>query len=196
MKEYESKSLEELRVDDYVANRKGPQAGGAAAPSGGGGLFGAPPNQTASTSGGLFGTTTATQSGGLFGAQQNKPMFGASSSSGFGTTNSFGNTTSGFGTNTSTSGGLFGNKPAGFGTAVTSSNTGFGFGAQQQNTATVAGGLFGQANQQNNSFGAKPFGAATTQSGGLFGSTAPAFGGTNTNTTAFGATNTGEFIFS
>ena len=67
-----------------------------------------------------------------------------------------------------------------------------GFGAQPQQNNSI--GLFGQANQQNSSFGAKPFGTATTQSGGLFGSTAPAFGGTNTNTTAFGATNTGKFI--
>ena len=42
MTEYETKSLEELRMDDYIANRKGPQAGGAVAPRRGCGLFGAP----------------------------------------------------------------------------------------------------------------------------------------------------------
>ena len=52
-------------------------------------------------------------------------------------------------------------------------------------------GLFGQANQQSSTFN-KPFGTATTQSGGLFGTTTPAFGAT-TATPAFGATNTPGF---
>lgn len=56
MKEYAEKSLEELRIEDYAANRKGPQ---------GGGLFGA--NQP-----GVFGSTMQpTATGSLFGAQQN-----------------------------------------------------------------------------------------------------------------------------
>ncbi len=188
MKEYESKSLEELRMEDYLSNRKGPQAGGATAPGASGGLFGAPPNQTATavSSGGLFGSTNTSQasSGGLFG-QQAKPLFGSTTGNtgGFGTNTSQFGSTPGFGTNTSTaaqSGGLFGAKPGGFG-APAATTSGFSFGSNTQPGVT-GGGLFGQ--QQNTGFGNKPFGAAqpNNASGGLFGQSAapPAFGATNT----------------
>uniref|UniRef100_A0A4W6F9G6 Nuclear pore complex protein Nup98-Nup96 n=1 Tax=Lates calcarifer TaxID=8187 RepID=A0A4W6F9G6_LATCA len=165
MKEYENKSLEELRLEDYQAGRKGPT------------------NQMAAPTGGLFGTATATSSAatGLFGSTapntsfsfgQNKSTFGATATGGFG----------------ATTGGLFGQQtqqPAGslfkpFGQTTTTQNTGFSFGNTntmgQANTSSM--GLFGNT--------------AASQSGGLFGaaqtSTATGFG---TGTGLFGQTNTG-----
>lgn len=138
MKEYEARSLEELRLDDYTANRKGPQAGGVQ-PSG---MFGATPQNTS-----IFGAPAPQpQSTGLFGAQPTTNTMG-----GFGTnTSSFGQTapafgapnqanslfnkpaTAGFGQPTATfnqppASNLFGAKP--FGTPTTTAATGFsGFG--------------------------------------------------------------------
>lgn len=58
MKEYENKSLEELRFEDYSVGRKGPSAG-------------------TSTQPGLFGSTATTQAAPLFGQTQQTPLFGA-----------------------------------------------------------------------------------------------------------------------
>ncbi|KFZ63494.1 Nuclear pore complex protein Nup98-Nup96, partial [Podiceps cristatus] len=166
MKEYESKSLEELRLEDYQANRKGPSnpvGAGAAA-----GLFGSS-TATSSTATGLFGSST-TNTGFSYG--QNKTAFGTS--------------TTGFGTGTT--GGLFGqqsqttslfNKP--FGQATTTQNTGFSF----VNTSTL-----GQPN--TNTMGL--FGVTQpSQPGGLFGTTANTNAGTGFGTGAglFGQANTG-----
>ncbi|XP_040390705.1 nuclear pore complex protein Nup98-Nup96 isoform X1 [Cygnus olor] len=166
MKEYESKSLEELRLEDYQANRKGPSnpvGAGATA-----GLFGSS-TATSSTATGLFGSST-TNTGFSYG--QNKTAFGTS--------------TTGFGTGTT--GGLFGqqpqttslfNKP--FGQATTTQNTGFSFGNTntlgQPNTNTM--GLFGATQP--------------SQPGGLFGTAANTNAGTGfgTGTSLFGQTNTG-----
>ena len=153
MKEYETKCLEELRCEDYMSNRKGPQTGGTLATgqqATTGGLFGAAPNQTAPATGGLFGSTATSQpaTGGLFGAQQQKPLFGSTSTSGFGATatNQFGATTaagtSAFGAPTSTAGGLFGAKTGGFGATATTASTGFAFNNTQ--TPAASGGLFGK----------------------------------------------------
>ncbi|XP_066444628.1 nuclear pore complex protein Nup98-Nup96 isoform X2 [Eleutherodactylus coqui] len=165
MKEYESKSLEELRLEDYQANRKGPQNPVGTAT--GTGLFGAS-TATSSSSTGLFGTTPS------------------SSSFSFGNKNAFGQTTSTFGANT---GGLFGqpaaqpatslfNKP--FGQATTTQNTGFSFGNTntlgQQQTSTM--GLFGstQSTQPTGLFGT----STNTNAGSAFGAGTSLFGQTNT----------------
>ncbi|XP_045080240.1 nuclear pore complex protein Nup98-Nup96-like isoform X4 [Coregonus clupeaformis] len=171
MKEYENKSLEELRFEDYQAGRKGP-TNPMAAPTGG--LFGTAAAATPSTGAtGLFGSS-ATNTGFSFGQAKT----------------SFGTSTGGFGTAT---GSLFGQqqpqqaqqaaslfKP--FGQATTTPNTGFSFGntstmGQPQQTSTM-GGLFGAT--------------AASQAGGLFGNTAqttPATG-FGTGTGLFGQTNT------
>uniref|UniRef100_A0A672YF31 Nuclear pore complex protein Nup98-Nup96 n=1 Tax=Sphaeramia orbicularis TaxID=375764 RepID=A0A672YF31_9TELE len=164
MKEYENKSLEELRLEDYQAGRKGPT------------------NPMAAGTGSLFGSATATSSAptGLFGSSAPNTSFS------FGQNKStFGTSTGGFGT---TTGGLFGQqnpqqaaslfKP--FGQTTTAPSTGFSFGNTntmgQANTSSM--GLFGNT--------------AASQSSGLFGtaqtSTATGFG---TSTGLFGQTNTG-----
>ncbi|XP_052555226.1 nuclear pore complex protein Nup98-Nup96 isoform X3 [Tympanuchus pallidicinctus] len=203
MKEYESKSLEELRLEDYMANRKGPSNPvGAGATTG---LFGTS-TATSSTATGLFGSST-TNTGFSYG--QNKTAFGT--------------TTTGFGTGTT--GGLFGqqtqttslfNKP--FGQATTTQNTGFPFGNTstlgQPNTSTMGifgatqpsqpGGLFGTAATTNagTAFGTGTglFGQANTGFGvggsTLFGSKPAGFGTTTTSTSfGFGANNAGNSLF-
>ncbi|KAM4697293.1 nuclear pore complex protein Nup98-Nup96 isoform 2-T2 [Discoglossus pictus] len=206
MKEYESKSLEELRFEDYQANRKGPQNPvGAAA---GTGLFG-PSTATSSASTGLFGATPANTS---FSFGGNKTAFGTSAGA--------------FGT--STGGGLFGqtaaqpanslfNKP--FGQATTTPSTGFSFcntntlQQPQTNTmglfgatqATQSGGLFGTTTNTNaaTAFGtgtglfgqpnATPFGGVGGST--LFGNKTAPFGTTTTSAPGFGTNTGGLFGF-
>ncbi|XP_004391777.1 PREDICTED: nuclear pore complex protein Nup98-Nup96 isoform X3 [Odobenus rosmarus divergens] len=172
MKEYESKSLEELRLEDYQANRKGPQNQVGAGTTAG--LFGSSPATSSAT--GLFSSST-TNSGFAYG--QNKTAFGTS--------------TTGFGTNP---GGLFGqqnqqttslfSKP--FGQATTTQNTGFSFGNTstlgQPSTSTM--GLFGvtQASQPGGLFGT----ATNTSTGTAFGTGTGLFGQPNTGFGAVGST--------
>ncbi|XP_058271327.1 nuclear pore complex protein Nup98-Nup96 isoform X2 [Hemibagrus wyckioides] len=214
MKEYENKSLEELRLEDYQAGRKGP--------SNTGGLFGATATATPSTATGLFGS-----SGTGFSFNQTKPSFSAG-------TSNFGATPGGlFGQPTQTNS-LF--KP--FGQPTTTQNTGFSFGGTNTmglantssmglfgntaasqagglfgntaNTSTATGfgtgtGLFGQPNAGfgNNLFGNKPAGFGTTTTSapsfgtgtGLFGNKPTLTLGTNTNTFGFGASPAGGSLF-
>ncbi|CEF64036.1 Peptidase S59, nucleoporin domain and Gamma-secretase subunit Aph-1 family and Nuclear protein 96 domain and Nucleoporin FG repeat-containing protein [Strongyloides ratti] len=177
MKQYEAKSIEEIRVEDYLANRKGPQATSTT------GFFG---STTSNTSGGLFGNTNNTQNTGIFGTSttQKPSLFGSTTQ----------NTNSAFGsTNQTTSGGLFGNN-----TNTTNTTGGGLFGSQPAST-----GLFGSSNTSAQ----PTFGSPSTTSGGLFGNKPASTGfGTSTNTgtslfgtpatsnTAFG-TNTGTSTF-
>ncbi|XP_026470889.1 nuclear pore complex protein Nup98-Nup96-like [Ctenocephalides felis] len=165
MKEYEGKSLEELRLEDYMANRKGPQSGGIGTSS----PFGMAQPQT-----GLFGqqATSTPATGGIFGQQENKSLFGSTTPA-----LGFGSTTPAFGATTqSGTSSLFGAKPT---TA---------FGAQPAATTTSAFSF------NTNTFGAntqaKPFGTSTPQTGlfgqpatSTFGTTTPGFSGFGTPTT-------------
>ncbi|XP_066985536.1 nuclear pore complex protein Nup98-Nup96 isoform X4 [Macrobrachium rosenbergii] len=195
MKEYENKSLEELRVEDYLANRKGPGQG--------------------STMAGFPQTTQTNQGAGLFGAApapsmfatnkqgtENKSLFGTGTTPGFGTSTSgslFGTSTSTFGqAATSTPGFTFGQntqtqKPTGFsfGSTTTASTPLFGATTSQPSTfgALSTGFTFGQTNQQPASgglFGNKPAGTTQPLGGTGFGTTPSAFGTTPTTSTGGG----------
>ena len=160
MKEYENKSLEELRLEDYLANRKGRQQGA--------GVFG----QTQPTAGPFGAPSTSTATGGLFGSTtENKPLFGQPS-----TSIGFGAPTTGFGTTAQTGGSLFGKPTTGFGAATTATSTSFG-GFNAAATANPFG-----ANTQPKPFGASP------QTSNLFGATAaqPSTGFGMPQSTGFG----------
>ncbi|KAK5962641.1 FG-nucleoporin NUP116 PWA37_005080 [Arxiozyma heterogenica] len=196
MPEYRNYSFEELRLQDYRANRRFPNSGTAATTTNqfgntsttstatGGGLFGqqnstgglfGQQNNNINTGSGLFGqqnnNNNNMNSGGLFGQQQNN-SFNTTSRGLFGQNNNSSNNMSPFGNNQQISSGLFGQN--------NNSNTNSGglFGQQQNpfgsnnNNTNTTGGLFGQQSNNNNNmnsgglFGQKPI---STTGGGLFG---------------------------
>ncbi|XP_048773367.2 nuclear pore complex protein Nup98-Nup96-like isoform X2 [Ostrea edulis] len=163
MKEYQSKSLEELRVEDYLANRKGKQTATAFATPSASSAFNATP---ASTGTSLFGQQQQQQNNTLFG--QSKSLFGASTATG---TSGF----SGFGTTTSTQS-LFGQqnqqtKPL-FGATPSTQASGFG-------TTSAGFGSFGATSSG--------FGTTNAAAGSSLFNTKPAFGATTTTVSGFGA---------
>uniref|UniRef100_A0A5K3FP72 Nuclear pore complex protein Nup98-Nup96 n=1 Tax=Mesocestoides corti TaxID=53468 RepID=A0A5K3FP72_MESCO len=202
MKEYQEKSLEELRVEDYLQNRKSGSGGGAA------GFFGTGP--TSSFGFGAVITTTAP----LFGSA---PTAQTAPSSIFGSTGGTGTSIFGspqpmnsFGQSTQNS--VFGNKPL-FGVAGSTASslnsstapqtqTGFGFGQTMSNSIFASNPTFGAPSTTTSSFslfGSQPvssqpggfafgkstgtsiFGTTTTTTPSLFGSPQPA-----TQTLSFG----------
>lgn len=184
---YSNYSFEELRVADYNAGRRYGNSNGQAGAFGtstGFGGFG----QTSGTTTGGFGATTTNTGGGLFGSQpqsQSQSPFGQNQQT---------NTTVGFGSGTT--GGMFGAaKPA----------TGGLFGAAAPATsAQTGGGMFGTSGNTTGAGGFGGFGSSTTgTTGGLFGGAQnqnqtqnkPAFGafGTGTGTTGGFGSSTGGF---
>ncbi|KAH8381827.1 hypothetical protein KR009_000454 [Drosophila setifemur] len=183
MKEYELKSLEELRMEDYLASRKGPQAGSAPGAFGFGGQVATPAQPAASS---LFGNAAQPNTG-LFGqaVTENKSLFGATTfgqqpatSSAFGAPaqqNSFMQKPFGataatpFAAPAADASNPFGAKPA------------FGQGSSLfgQTPATSAAPAFGQTNTGFGGFGTT---AGATQQTSLFGSTPAA----DPNKSAFG----------
>ncbi len=178
MPQYQEKSFEELRLEDYMAGNKGSQGQPVAAPVGGfgapapapamgGGLFGSTTPAPAPTSGFGFGAATpAPATGGLFGKPAAAPaaggLFGAPAPA-------------------PATGGLFGSPapaPAFGAPAPAAGGFNFGGGATPA-PAPATGGLFGApaaAPATGGLFGAP---AAAPATGGLFGApaAAPATGG-------------------
>uniref|UniRef100_A0A7E4UP82 Nuclear pore complex protein Nup98-Nup96 n=1 Tax=Panagrellus redivivus TaxID=6233 RepID=A0A7E4UP82_PANRE len=215
MEKYKNRSIEELRVFDYLQNRKGGGTAGTTTSAFGSGLssttqpasgslFGqSKPNifgaaapstnafgSTAST-GNTFGATSTAFGAAkpAFGATTGGSLFGASASAPATGTSIFGAspaaTSSPFGQTTQQSSGLFGSKPA-FGSPAQPA-TGSLFGSTAQ-TQPQSSSLFGNtASTGGNLFGNS---AATTSAGSGF-----SFGSTNTATTsapAFGSTGFGQ----
>ena len=181
---YQGKSFDELRWDDYQANRKLPGDQGTA-PAGGGGMFG---QQNTQPQAGAFGQPAAAAGGGLFGQPAAQPAAGGGL---------FGQAAA----QPAAGGGLFGSTPAAqpaaggglFGQPAAAQPAAGGGLFGQPAAANTGGGLFGGgAATQSGAFGlpaAQPaaggglFGAAAAQpvaGGGLFGQPAaaqPAAGG-------------------
>ncbi|KAJ1658566.1 hypothetical protein IWQ61_002211 [Dispira simplex] len=199
MPAYQSQSVEELRVQDYLQGRKQPMQGqafgqGATPVSGAGSTFG--------TGASAFGSTAPATTSTAFGANPPAGGFGSTTGSGFGTTAGGFNTSgpgfsggSGFGGGA----GTFGSTPA-----ASAAPSGTAFGATTTgSTGPSFGGAFGATNtSQPSAFGTGTgFGAttsqpaasgpATTSAFGAFGATAPANQGTGTTTSAFGGSGFG-----
>jgi len=161
MPQYEAKSFEELRFEDYQAGNKGSmgQPGAAAPVTGGFGTTGA------------FGAPAPTPVG-LFGAPAPAPAFGASTTGAFGAPapaapSAFGAPAPAFGAPAPAPGGFsFG------GAAPAPAATGFGFGAKPP----APGGLFSSSTPAPSSATGGLFGSPTPAPapGGLFGAPAPA----------------------
>ncbi|GAA5985765.1 hypothetical protein JCM5350_005274 [Sporobolomyces pararoseus] len=169
MPQYKNYSFEELRLQDYQANRKGPSA-----TPGFGGSFGA-------SSTPAFGAPAAPATGGgLFGSSSTTPAFGAAPAA----------PSTGFGSTPASGGGLFGSSgTSAFGQPATSQPAAGGglFGSAPSQPAT--GGLFGSSTGTGG-FG-QPAAPASTPAFGGFGATQnkPAttgfsFGSNNTTTPA------------
>ncbi|GAA5911218.1 uncharacterized protein JCM6883_001944 [Sporobolomyces salmoneus] len=172
MPQYKNYSFEELRLQDYQANRKGPSA-----TPGFGGSFGA-------SSTPAFGAPAAPSTGGgLFGSTSTTPAFGSTPAA----------PSTGFGSAPATGGGLFGSSGGGaFGQPATSQPAASGglFGSAPSQPAT--GGLFGSSTTGAGGFG-QPAAPASTPSFGGFGAaqnkpatTGFSFGSNNSTTPAAG----------
>lgn len=216
MPEYSNFSFEELRFQDYQANRKfanspvsaGSQFGSNTSTGGFGNMLGNSTAQSAG-SGSLFGQPTSAQNSPFGSVNSNNTT--SSFGSAFGSnaaantnTNAFGNNTnSQFGMNKPSTGVLFGqsNSEQGGGLFGQSSNPQSGFGANNNafgSSNTNTGGLYGQNNnaqQQGGLFGQNN---NAQQHGGLFGqNNNQQMGGSNMNKQAsgglLGQSNTGTF---
>ncbi|XP_050676556.1 nuclear pore complex protein Nup98-Nup96-like [Leptidea sinapis] len=170
MKEYEGKSLEELRLEDYTAGRKGSNGVFGFQQTENKSLFNAPSfGQPAATTASLFGGNNLGGSTTAFGQTS---AFSFSGGANTNTTGLFGGNKPAFGVTPSTGTSLFGattTQAPTFGTTTPS----FGFGSTQQNQTTG------------------PFGAAPASTG--FGSTGTTGFG-STATTGFGSFGTGGFF--
>ncbi|XP_028967287.1 nuclear pore complex protein Nup98-Nup96 [Galendromus occidentalis] len=187
MKEFENKSIEELRVDDYLANRKFGNQNQASS-------FGAP---TTSNTSSLFGQTNTNTNTGFSFTNNNQPkLFGGTATSTFGTPAApgpFGSTTST--ANTS----VFGQSNAtpsfgGFGN-TTAPKPAFGFNNTATPTATTQAATpfgapkpFGATTPAFGTSTASPFGATTSQAKPAVSFGTPTFNTSNFGNRGFGTT--------